>query len=64
MLQLHHVIDDVTNSVNFIRSRAALLEEDDTEHGDIGDHTAVRRPSLGKELRGVRDLKAFCEKKG
>ena len=72
---MNHVIDVVTKIVNFIRARAlnlkpfvALLEEHETEHGDMGYHTAVRWLSLGKVLKRVRDLRAeiqvFCEKKG
>ncbi|XP_076022136.1 general transcription factor II-I repeat domain-containing protein 2B-like [Genypterus blacodes] len=75
VLKIKHVIDVVTKIVNFIRARAlnhrqfvALLEEHDTEHSDIGYHTAVRWLSLGKVLKRVWDLKAeireFCEKKG
>ncbi|XP_078139742.1 general transcription factor II-I repeat domain-containing protein 2B-like [Centroberyx gerrardi] len=75
VLKINHVIDVVTKIVNFIRSRAlnhrqfvALLEEHETEHSDIGYHTAVRWLSLGKVLKRVWDLKAeireFCEKKG
>ncbi|KAJ8259903.1 hypothetical protein GJAV_G00174760 [Gymnothorax javanicus] len=76
VLKLNHVIDVVTKTVNFIRARAlnhrqfvALLEEHETEHSDIGYHTAVRWLSLGKVLKRVWDLKAniqefFYEKKG
>ncbi|KAF7645378.1 hypothetical protein LDENG_00205800 [Lucifuga dentata] len=66
---------DKLAGVNFIRARAlnhrqfvALLEEQDSEHGDIGYHAAVRWLSLGKVLKRVWDLSAeiqdFCEKKG
>lgn len=45
----------------------ALLDERETEHGDIGYHTSVRWLGLGKALRRIWDLKAeifgFCEKK-
>ena len=75
VLQLKHVIDVVTKTVNFIRSRAlnhrqfvALLEEHENEHGDIRYHTNVRWLSLGKVLKRFWDLKAeikeFCELKG
>ncbi|XP_034548006.1 general transcription factor II-I repeat domain-containing protein 2B-like [Notolabrus celidotus] len=75
VLKIDHVIDVVTKIVNFIRARAlnhrqfvALLEEHETEHRDIGYHTAIRWLSLGKVLKRVWDLKAeireFCEKKG
>ncbi|XP_034452049.1 general transcription factor II-I repeat domain-containing protein 2A-like [Hippoglossus hippoglossus] len=75
VLKINHVTDVVTKLVNFIRTRAlnhrqfvALLEEHETEHGDIGYHTAVRWLSLGKVLKRVWDLRAeireFCEKKG
>ncbi|XP_034001037.1 general transcription factor II-I repeat domain-containing protein 2B-like, partial [Trematomus bernacchii] len=75
VLKINHVIDVVTKIVNFIRARAmnhrqfiALLEEHETEHRDIGYHTAIRWLSLGKVLKRVWDLKAeireFCEKKG
>lgn len=75
VLKINHIIDVVTNIVNFIRARAlnhrqfvALLVEHETEHGDIGYHTAVRWLNLGKVLKRVWDLKAeireFCEKKG
>ena len=75
VLKINHVTDVVTKIVNFIRARAmnhrqfvALLEEHETEHSDVGYHTAVRWLSLGKVLKRVWDLKAeireFCEKKG
>ena len=75
VLKINQVIDVVTKIVNFIRARAlnhrqfiALLEEHETEHRDIGYHTAIRWLSLGKVLKRVWDLKAeireFCEKKG
>ncbi|XP_071059413.1 general transcription factor II-I repeat domain-containing protein 2B-like [Pseudochaenichthys georgianus] len=75
VLKIDHVIDVVTKMVNFIRARAlnhrqfvALLEEHETEHRDIGYHTAIRWLSLGKVLKRVWDMKAeiqeFCEKKG
>ncbi|KAK2828937.1 hypothetical protein Q5P01_019971 [Channa striata] len=75
VLKMTHVIDVVNKIVNFIRARAlnhrqfvALLEEHESEHSDIGYHTAVRWLSLGKVLKRVWDLKAeiqeFCEKKG
>ncbi|XP_028253675.1 general transcription factor II-I repeat domain-containing protein 2 [Parambassis ranga] len=45
-----------------------LTEEHESEHSDIGYHTAVRWLSLGKVLKRVWDLNAeireFCEKKG
>uniref|UniRef100_A0A8C5LJG6 SPIN-DOC-like zinc-finger domain-containing protein n=1 Tax=Leptobrachium leishanense TaxID=445787 RepID=A0A8C5LJG6_9ANUR len=74
VLKINHVIDVVTKIVNFIRARAlnhrqfvALLEEQESEHRDIGYHTAVRWLSLGKVLKKVWDLRAeiqeFCEKK-
>ncbi|XP_063735224.1 general transcription factor II-I repeat domain-containing protein 2-like [Eleginops maclovinus] len=75
VLKMDHVIDVVTKIVTFIRARAlnhrqfvALSEEHETEHSDMGYHTAVRGLSLGKVLKRVWDLKAeireFCEKKG
>ncbi|XP_044075180.1 general transcription factor II-I repeat domain-containing protein 2B-like [Siniperca chuatsi] len=75
VLKSNHVIDVVSKIVNFIRARAlnhrqfvALLEEHESEHSDIGYHTAVRWLSLGKVLKRVWDLKAeireFCERKG
>ncbi|XP_063768169.1 general transcription factor II-I repeat domain-containing protein 2-like [Eleginops maclovinus] len=75
LLKIDHVIDVVTIIVTFIRARAlnhrpfvALLEEHETEHSDIADHTAVRGLSLNKVLKRVWDLKAeireFCERKG
>ena len=60
VLKIIHAIDVVTKIVNFIRARAlnhrqfvALLEEHETEHGDIGYHTALRWLSLGKVLKRV-----------
>ena len=75
VLKMYHVTDVVTKLVNFIRARAlnhrqcvTLLEEHDTEHGDIGYHTAVRWLSLGKVFKRVWDMRAeipeFFEKKG
>lgn len=69
------VVDVVTEIVNFIRTRApnhrqlvALLDEYESEHSDIGYHTAVRWLSLGKLRKRVWSLRAgiqeFCEKKG
>ncbi|GCC21067.1 hypothetical protein chiPu_0019534 [Chiloscyllium punctatum] len=50
------------------RQFAALLEENETEHRDIGYHTAVRWLSLGKVLKSVWDpreeIQDFCVKKG
>ncbi|KAM3850152.1 general transcription factor II-I repeat domain-containing protein 2A-like [Diretmus argenteus] len=62
-------------AVNFIRARAlnhrlfvALLEENESEHGDISYHSNVRWLSLGKVLKSVWDLRDqiqnFCGKKG
>ncbi|KAM4043630.1 general transcription factor II-I repeat domain-containing protein 2B-like [Anomaloglossus baeobatrachus] len=75
VLKISHVVDVVTKTVNFIRARAlnhrqfvALLEEHESEHSDIGYHTAVRWLSLGKVLKRVWDLRAqieeFCKTKG
>jgi len=75
VLKVSHVTDVVTKIVNFIRAQALnrrqlvwLLEEHDTEHGDIGYHSTVRWLCLGKVLKTFWDLKAeireFCEKKG
>ena len=75
VLKLSHVVDVVTTTVNFIRARGlnhrefvSLLEEEESEHGDVRYHTAVRWLSLGKVLKRFWDLKseikAFCEKKG
>ncbi|GCC17350.1 hypothetical protein chiPu_0017532 [Chiloscyllium punctatum] len=75
VLKINHVVDIVTKIVNFIRARAlnhrqfvAFLDENETEHRDIGYHTAVRWLSLGKMLKSVQDLReeiqAFCVKKG
>ncbi|GCC26592.1 hypothetical protein chiPu_0005010 [Chiloscyllium punctatum] len=74
VLKINHVADVVTKIVNFIRARAlnhrqfvALLEENETEHCDIGYHTAVRWLSLGKMLESVWELREeiqdFCVKK-
>ncbi|XP_069003320.1 general transcription factor II-I repeat domain-containing protein 2B-like [Embiotoca jacksoni] len=72
VLKMNHVIDVVTKIVNFIRAPlnhrqfVSLLEEHETEHSDIGYHTAVRW--LGKMLKRLWELKAeireFCKKKG
>ncbi|XP_069615958.1 general transcription factor II-I repeat domain-containing protein 2B-like [Ranitomeya imitator] len=75
VLKISHVVDVVTKIVNFIRARAlnhrqfvSLLEEQESEHSDIGYHTAVRWLSLGKVhkrvwvLRG--DFHTFCQMKG
>ncbi|XP_024144372.1 general transcription factor II-I repeat domain-containing protein 2A-like [Oryzias melastigma] len=63
VLKINHVVVVVSKIVNFI-----LLEEHESEHRDIGYHTAVRWLSLGKVLKRVWDLKAeiqeFCEEKG
>ncbi|GCC26196.1 hypothetical protein chiPu_0004611 [Chiloscyllium punctatum] len=75
VLKINHVVDVVTKIVNFIRARAlnhwqfvALLEENETEHRDIGYHRAVRWLSLGKMLKSVWDrreeIQDFCVKKG
>ncbi|XP_035985865.1 general transcription factor II-I repeat domain-containing protein 2-like [Fundulus heteroclitus] len=75
VLNVNHVVEVVTKTVNFIRARAlnhrqflSLLEECETEHRDISYHTAVRWLSLGKVLRSFWDLrseiKEFCERKG
>ncbi|XP_074501494.1 general transcription factor II-I repeat domain-containing protein 2A-like [Sebastes fasciatus] len=75
VLKMNHVVDVVTKTVNFIRARAlnhrefvSLLEESETEHCDIGYHTAVRWLSLGKVLKSFWDLRKeiheFCVKKG
>ncbi|XP_060691829.1 LOW QUALITY PROTEIN: general transcription factor II-I repeat domain-containing protein 2A-like [Hemiscyllium ocellatum] len=68
VLKINHVVDVVTKIVNFIRQFVALLEENETEHRDVGYHTAVRWHSLGKMLKRVWDLREeiqdFCVKKG
>ncbi|XP_005817565.2 general transcription factor II-I repeat domain-containing protein 2-like [Xiphophorus maculatus] len=75
VLKMNHVINVVSNIVNFIRARAlnhrqfvALLEDHASEHSDISYHTPVRWLSLGKVLKRVWDLKTeireFCEMKG
>ncbi|GCC42994.1 hypothetical protein chiPu_0027270, partial [Chiloscyllium punctatum] len=75
VLKIDQVVDVGTKIVNFIRARAlnhrqfvALLEENATEHRDIGYHTAVRWLSLGKMLKSVWDLREeiqdICVKKG
>ncbi|XP_072436522.1 general transcription factor II-I repeat domain-containing protein 2A-like [Chiloscyllium punctatum] len=75
VLKINHVVDVVTKIVNFIRARAlnhrqfvALLEENETEHRELGYHTAFRWLSLGKMLKSVWDLREeiqdFCVKKG
>lgn len=49
------------------RQFVALLEEHETEYGDIGYYTAVRMLSLGKVLKRAWNLRPeiqkFCEKK-
>jgi len=57
---MNHVVDAVTKIVNFIRAKGlnhrqfvALLEENETEPGDISYHCAVRWLSLGKVLKSV-----------
>lgn len=64
VLKMKHVVDAVTNTVNFIRARAlnhrqfvAFLEENETEHSDISYHCTVRWFSLGKVLKSVWDLR-------
>lgn len=75
VLKMNHAVDVVTKTVNFIRIRAlnhrqfvSLLEESETEHRDIGFHTAVRWLSLGKVLKSFWDLREeiheICVKKG
>ncbi|KAL2095519.1 hypothetical protein ACEWY4_007667 [Coilia grayii] len=76
VLKITHVIDVVSKIVHFIRARAlnhrqfvALLEEHESDHSDIGYHTAVRWLSVcAKVLKRVWDLNTeiqeFCEKKG
>ncbi|GCC20672.1 hypothetical protein chiPu_0019237 [Chiloscyllium punctatum] len=75
VLKINHVVDVVAKIVNLIRARAlnhrqivVLLEENETEHCDIGYHTAVRWLSLGKMLKSVWELREeiqdFCVKKG
>ncbi|XP_071058777.1 general transcription factor II-I repeat domain-containing protein 2B-like [Pseudochaenichthys georgianus] len=75
VLKLSHVVDVVTTTVNFIRARAlkhrqfvSLLEEQESEHGDVRYHTAVRWLSLGKVLKRFwvlkSEIKEFCEMKG
>lgn len=75
MLKINRVVDAIDKIVNFIKARAlnhrrfvALLEENDTEHVNIGYHTAVRWLSLGIMLKRVQDLREeiedFCVKKG
>ena len=58
VVKLSHVVDVVATTVIFIRARAlnhrqfvSLLEEQESEHGDVRYHTAVRWLSLGKVLR-------------
>lgn len=34
------------------------MQEQETEHGDIGYHTAIRYFSLGKVLKSLWDLRA------
>lgn len=58
VLKMSNVVDAGTKIFNFIRAKAlnhrqfvALLEENETEHGDISYHCAVRWLSLGKVLK-------------
>uniref|UniRef100_A0A8P4KHA8 General transcription factor II-I repeat domain-containing protein 2A n=1 Tax=Dicentrarchus labrax TaxID=13489 RepID=A0A8P4KHA8_DICLA len=75
VLKMKHVFDVVTKIINFIRARAlnhrqfvALLEENETEYGDISYHTAIRWLILGKVLKSVwhlrEEIREFCVKKG
>lgn len=60
-LKMNHVIDVVTNIVNFIRARGlnhSTLEYSETDHGDTGYHTAVRWFSQGKVLKRMWNLRA------
>ena len=75
MLQIDHVVKQVTQIVNFIRARGLnhrqfvkLLEECDADHQDLIYHSSVRWLSLGKvfqrlwELRG--EIGSFLESTG
>ena len=75
MLDIKHIVDPVVKIVNFIRARSLnyrqfimLLEDCDSDHSGVPNHTAVRWLSVGKILRCVWDLKTeillFLEKKG
>uniref|UniRef100_UPI0037E9C4C4 general transcription factor II-I repeat domain-containing protein 2A-like n=1 Tax=Semicossyphus pulcher TaxID=241346 RepID=UPI0037E9C4C4 len=74
VLKMNPVFDVVTKTFYFTRARGlnhkefvSLLEESETEHCDIGYHTAVRWLSLGKVLKRFWDLREeiheFCVKK-
>ncbi|KAL2079794.1 hypothetical protein ACEWY4_025538 [Coilia grayii] len=75
VLKINHAVDVVIKVVNFIRARAlnhrqfvSLLEENESEHGDVSYHCAVRWLSLGKVLKSFWDLReqiqTFCATKG
>ena len=58
LLKIGNVTDLVIKIFNFIRARAfqhrqllGLLEDHETEHGDICHHTNIRRLSLGEVLK-------------
>ena len=75
LLKMNNVVDAVTKIVNFIRAKAlnhrqfvALLDENETEPGDISYCCAVRWLSLGKVRKSAWNLRDqiqdFCVKKG
>lgn len=64
VLQLDHVVKQVTQIVNFIRARGLnhrqfmkFLEECDAEHQDLIYHSSVRWLSLGKVCQRVWELR-------
>ncbi|XP_076135597.1 general transcription factor II-I repeat domain-containing protein 2, partial [Alosa pseudoharengus] len=74
-LKIEHVLSILTRAVNFIRAKGlnhrqfkALLDELDTEHGDLPYHTNVRWLSQGKVLQRCFELHEeiclFMESKG